>query len=64
MARDVVVLASISIHVSEMTSFPKIKPRVKMMTNKKGLSRGLTNTSRHFFKDALSNSRELQRHKD
>ena len=37
MAEDVFVLASTFTHVAEMTSSPKIKPRVKMMTNKKSL---------------------------
>ena len=35
MAGDVVVLASTFTHIVEMTSSPKIKPRVKMMANKK-----------------------------
>ena len=37
MAGDVFVLASISTHVTDMTSSSKKKPRVKMMTNKKRL---------------------------
>ena len=35
MAGDVVVLASTSTHVVEITSSPKIKPKVKMVANKK-----------------------------
>ena len=35
MVGDVVVLASTSTHVAEITSFPKIKSKVKMMENKK-----------------------------
>ena len=35
MVGDVVVLASTSTHVADMTFSPKIKPRVKMMANKK-----------------------------
>ena len=37
MDKDIVVLASTFTHVAKMTSFPKIKPWVKMMTNKKRL---------------------------
>ena len=61
---DVIVLASTSTHVADMTSSPTKKARVKMMTNKKGLSRGPIYTSHHLLKGALSSLRELQSQKD
>ena len=62
MAGDVIVLASTSTHITNMIASPK-KAKEDDGKQKKGLSKGLTNTSCHLLKDTLSNSRELQIHK-
>ena len=49
MVGDVILLAFTSTYVANMTSSPKKMPRVKMMANKKCLSRGPTNTSQHLL---------------
>ena len=64
MAENVIVLASTSTHVDDMTSSKKNSKGEDDGKQKKGLSRGLTNTSHHLLKDALSNLKELQSHKD